>query len=120
MAKTKLKLPEGEKSKSGSKLPSSPERVGVKGGERAEFLDEQCFESEEQNTTPKSPYNLEYVTQKLVDNIIDPFSPHGDNKTAMVKASDFINAIKVIADLNGLKVSPDNTFKGEQYLEVGE
>lgn len=66
----------------------------------------------------KSKIDLKYLTEELNNKIVKMFDPNGNPKEVNIKASDFINAIKVIADLNGLKVLPDSTFKGEQDIDL--
>jgi hypothetical protein len=64
--------------------------------------------------------DLKYLVGKLVDEVIEKYTADCDVKEMTIKTADFINAIKVIADLKGLKVVPDNTFKGEQDIDFGE
>ena len=69
-------------------------------------------------TKRRSKFTLKSLTQGLAEKILNSFDPHADPKTALIKASDFINATKLIIEANGLKVVPDNTFKGEQDIDL--
>jgi hypothetical protein len=63
--------------------------------------------------------DLKYLVNKLVDEVIEKYTADCEAKEMTIKTADFINAIKTIADLKGLKVVPDNTFKGEQDIDFG-
>lgn len=63
---------------------------------------------------------LDYLVDKLVTGVVEKYTADCDPKEMSIKTADFINAIKTIADLKGLKVVPDNTFKGEQDIDFGE
>ncbi len=63
---------------------------------------------------------LDYLVDKLVTGVVEKYTADLDPKEMSIKTADFINAIKTIADLKGLKVVPDNTFKGEQDIDFGE
>jgi len=68
----------------------------------------------------RAKVNLTYLVNKLVTEVIEKYS--ADDviaKDMTIRTADFINAIKTIADLKGLKVVPDNTFKGEQDIDLG-
>lgn len=64
--------------------------------------------------------NLEYIVMKAVNEVIEQFSADVPVKEQTIRAADFINALKFIADVKGLKVVPDNTFKGEQDIDLDE
>jgi hypothetical protein len=62
--------------------------------------------------------DLGYLVDKLIVEVVEKYTADCDVKEMTIKTADFINAIKVIADLKGLKVVPDNTFKGEQEVII--
>lgn len=70
--------------------------------------------------TRRKKVSLKYLVDKLRDEVIEKFQADIEPKEMSIRTADFINAIKTIADLTGLKVVPDNTFKGEQDIDFGE
>ena len=61
---------------------------------------------------------LDYLVDKMIVEVVEKYTADCDPKEMSIKTADFVNAIKVIADLKGLKVVPDNTFKGEQEAVI--
>lgn len=59
---------------------------------------------------------MKYIVDALVDNVIELYNPSEHPKDMSIKTSDFINALKLIADLKGLKKVKVISFKGDQDI----
>jgi hypothetical protein len=53
----------------------------------------------------------------IVENILEKFNPDGNPSEEMIKTSDYLNALKYIGDLYGLKKTKIISFKGEQDID---
>lgn len=64
----------------------------------------------------KKKINLKYIVDALVENVIELYNPNEHPKDMSIKTSDFINALKLISDLKGLKKVKVISFKGDQDI----
>jgi len=68
-------------------------------------------------TTTYEKFSSDYLAEELTTKIVERFDPDGDPKTAMIKTSDFINAIKLIAELKASKDEKEKSAVGEQDMD---
>ena len=71
-------------------------------------------------TTSYEKFSSDYLAEELTTKIVERFDPDGDPKTAMIKTSDFINAIKLIAELKASKDEKEKAAVGEQDMDFME